>query len=143
VLLVEDSEDDVFFFRQAMKAVQARFPLEVAVDGPQAVARLGGLSRQPPPGLVLLDLKLPRKSGLEILAWAREEAPLRDVRFVVLTSSSEAGDIRAAYDLGARHYVVKPMGMGPLRSLVAAIGATWAGADDALAPFAVRRPAAP
>ena len=149
VLLVEDSEDDAFFFRQAMKAVRARFPLQIVVDGPQAVAYLTGRepyadrSRHPAPSLVLLDLKLPRMSGLEILAWARDEALLRDVRFVVLTSSSEEGDIRSAYEFGARHFVVKPMGMGALRNLVVAIGGYWDGAEAALAPFAVRRPSVP
>jgi len=65
------------------------------------------------------------------------------VRFVVLTSSSEEGDIRSAYELGARHFIVKPMGMGPLRELVVAIGGYWEGQEAALAPFAVRRPSVP
>lgn len=144
VLLAEDSEDDAFFFRQAMKAVGARFPLEIVLDGTQAVDYLAGrppYDAKPRASLVLLDLKLPRRSGLEILAWARAQAGLDGLLFVVLTSSSEAGDIRAAYELGARHFIVKPMGMRPLRDLVTALGRCWDGDDAALVPFAVKPPA--
>jgi CheY-like chemotaxis protein len=74
---------------------------------------------------VLLDLKLPRKSGLEVLAWLRGHDTLRRLPVVVLTSSREAPDVRRAYDLGANSYLVKPVGFEALRQLVETLGLYW------------------
>ena len=77
VLLVEDSEHDVFFFRQCMKKAGASFPLQVAVDGAAATDYLSGAEpysdrdRYPLPRLILLDLKLPKRSDFELLQWLR------------------------------------------------------------------------
>jgi CheY-like chemotaxis protein len=150
VLLVEDSEHDVFFFRQCMKKAGVNFPLEVAVDGAAATDYLSGAApyadraRHPLPRLILLDLKLPKKSGFEVLEWLRADAQVRDVRVIILTSSAEKPDIRLAYDLGAVLYIAKPIGMDALRDLVKAIAAYWEdlerGPQADLVAFAVPRP---
>jgi CheY-like chemotaxis protein len=131
VLLVDDSEDDLFFFRQAATAVKAPFALQIARDGLDAVSYLAGQgayadrSRTPAASLVLLDLKLPRKSGLEVLEWVRQQPLLQEVCCMVLTSSAEVRDLRRAYDLGAKLFMVKPMGLTALRQLVGAVAEYW------------------
>ena len=77
------------------------------------------------PVLMLLDLKLPRKSGLEVLAWVREQAGLKRLPVVVLTSSRETTDINRAYDLGANSYLVKPVGFENLFELAKSLNMYW------------------
>jgi CheY-like chemotaxis protein len=114
ILLVEDNEDDVFLMRRALKAARVTNPLFLAEDGQQAVNYLSGTgpyhdrSAYPVPAIVFLDLKLPLKSGLEVLAWIRAQPELTGLIVVVLTSSNEPSDLREAYRLGANSYLVKP-----------------------------------
>jgi CheY-like chemotaxis protein len=129
VLLVEDNCDDALLIRRAFRKAGLASPAHV-VNGDAAVAYLsqaaeGDQASTQLPGLVLLDLKLPRKSGLEVLAWLREHETLRRLPVVVLTSSREAPDVRRAYDLGANSYLVKPVGFEALRQLVEALGLYW------------------
>jgi len=145
-LLVEDSEADVLLFRRAMSKAGLNAACHVAEDGAQAVSYLSGeppfsdRTRYPLPSLVLLDLKLPQRSGLEILRWIRRNPGTRGIPVIVLSSSSEAEDIQRAYALGARLYVTKPTGSARLRELVGAIGAYVAdpepGLEKALERFA-------
>jgi DNA-binding response OmpR family regulator len=101
------------------------------LDGEEAVVYLAGEGRYadrlryPLPGLVLLDLKLPRRSGLEVLQWLREQQVLRRLPVVVLSSSREATDIDRAYDLGANSYLVKPVGSDALLGMVRAMDGYW------------------
>ncbi len=105
--------------------------LRVARDGEEAVQYLLGLppftdrDRFPPPSLVLLDLKLPRKSGFEVLEWRRLR-PGMHVPVVVLTSSHSNADVTKAYELGANSYLVKPVNTGARREMIQAILAYWA-----------------
>jgi CheY-like chemotaxis protein len=132
LLLVEDNEADILFFKRALSRTKSPAPLEVVVNGVEAVQHLSGAgaygdrSVHPLPSIVLLDLKLPRMSGLEVLEWMKTHPGLREVRTVVLTSSSEESDIRRAYALGALCYVVKPVESVLLHEVVAAIAAAWA-----------------
>jgi CheY-like chemotaxis protein len=119
LLLVEDNEADILFFRRALKKVRPDAPLEVATSGTAAVQHL--TEARPAPSVMLLDLKLPRMSGLEVLEWMKARPELRQVRTVVLTSSSEDRDVRRSYELGAVAYVVKPVDVGGLSEVVAAI----------------------
>jgi DNA-binding response OmpR family regulator len=99
----------------------------------------GDRARFPLPDLVVLDLKLPNKSGLEVLGWLRSTPTLNGLRVVVLTSSSEEADIDAAYGLGVESYLVKPVGFEELRVRVEALAAYWGdleGGPAPLAPFA-------
>jgi CheY-like chemotaxis protein len=115
ILLVEDDPDDVLLVKRALELAGARITLAVARDGDEAVAYLGGARRPagdgdlPLPCLVLLDLKLPRRSGHEVLEWLRGQPVLRRLPVIVLTSSDQQRDIDHAYDLGVNSYLVKPV----------------------------------
>jgi len=114
ILLVEDNEDDVFALKRALKKADIHVRLQVAGDGIQATDYLGGVGQYgdrtayPLPSLVLLDLKLPYKGGIEVLRWVREQPSLTDVPIVILTGSDEARDHKITSELGARAYLVKP-----------------------------------
>jgi CheY-like chemotaxis protein len=131
ILLVEDNPDDVRLLQRALRKARLVNPVEVAEDGEQAIAYLQGDGpyadrvRYPLPVLVLLDLKLPRRSGLEVLAWIREQPGLRRMRVVVLTSSRQAADINRAHELGANSYLVKPGTPEALVEMVKVIDAYW------------------
>jgi len=120
ILLVEDDPDSVTLLQRAFRKAGLTNALQVVEDGEQAVRYLSGQEpyadpeRHPLPVLVLLDLKLPRKSGFEVLAWLRREPDLRHLPVVVLTSSREPSDIKRAYDLGANSYLVKPVAVDAL-----------------------------
>jgi CheY-like chemotaxis protein len=131
VLLVEDDPDDVTLTQRAFEEAGFVNPLHVVSDGEQAIAYLGGdgayadRRRHPFPILVLLDLKLRRVSGFEVLAWLRAAPGLRRVPVVVLTSSRQSPDIDRAYDEGANSYLVKPVGFERLLGLVQTLGLYW------------------
>ena len=132
VLVVEDDPDDVLFIRRAFGKAALGNPLRVVADGEEAVAYLSGTGTYadraacPSPTLILLDLKLPRLSGLEFLQWLRGQPPdLRRIPVVVLTSSRESGDVDRAYELGASTYLAKPVSFDGLLDLVRQLGAYW------------------
>jgi CheY-like chemotaxis protein len=131
ILLVEDNEDDVFLMKRALKAAQIANPLFVVEDGQQAVDYLSGtgqfIDRQahPFPAVVFLDLKLPMKSGLEVLEWIRAQEHLENLVVLVLTSSSEPSDLKRAYSLGANSYLVKPPTANQLLDLAKAFKWYW------------------
>lgn len=121
VLLVEDDESDVYFMRRALDKAGLAWELEIARDGDAAVERLG---REPRPSHVLLDLKLPKRTGLSVLAWIRERAP--DTRVVVLTSSDQKPDRDEAARLGVDRYLIKPVDFPALVELCREIARAWA-----------------
>lgn len=131
VLQVEDDENDVFLLEYTFKQAQVPVPLVAVRDGKQAMEYLAGIGefadrdRFPLPRLVLLDLKLPRKSGLEVLEWMRATPSLRELPVVVLTSSSRPEDIQAAYRFGANAYLVKPPRADQLLELVKGLSEFW------------------
>jgi CheY-like chemotaxis protein len=114
ILLVEDNEDDIFLMRRALKEAEIRNPLHVVEDGEQAVDYLSGSGQFtdralfPLPTLVFLDLKLPLKSGHDVLAWIKQHPGLQSLVVIVLTSSDEPSDVAKCYKLGANSYLVKP-----------------------------------
>ncbi len=131
ILLVEDNADDALLLRRALHKANLANPLQVVGDGEQAVAYLAGEGRYadrvtyPLPVLVLLDLKLPRKSGLEVLEWIRQQPGLKRLRVVILTSSKEAADINRAHELGANSDLVKPGTFDALIEMVKAVDLYW------------------
>src|SRR2546426_3282265 len=107
ILLAEDSETDILLTRRAFAKAKLLNPLHVVRDGVEAIAYLKGdgqysnRDEYPLPDLLLLDLKMPHKNGLEVLDWIRQQPSLRALRVVVLTSSDQARDVNMAYQLGA------------------------------------------
>jgi len=115
ILLAEDREDDILLIGGAFEKASLGNRLQVVRDGEQAVAYLSGQngyadrSRHPLPDLLLLDLKMPRLDGFEVLKWIRQQAFLSLLRVIVLTSSAQLRDVKLAYQLGANSFLVKPM----------------------------------
>lgn len=131
LLLVEDNEDDVILMQLALKRAGIANVLHVVEDGQQAIDYLGGAGefadrdRFPLPAVIFLDLKLPLKSGHQVLAWIRQQPFLRDMTVVVLTSSNQPIDLQESYRLGANSYVVKPPTAEQLSDLAAAFKWYW------------------
>jgi CheY-like chemotaxis protein len=125
VLLVEDDTNDVLLVRRAFRKAGLTARIEVVSDGEAAVDYLARAQTQGGPGLVLLDLKLPRRPGLEVLGWLRDQPGLRRLPVVVLTSSRESADVNRAYDLGANSFLVKPVGFAELLEMIKALDVYW------------------
>ena len=131
ILLVEDDPNDVLLIQRAFQRNHVANPLQVVRDGEEALAYLSGAGtftdreRHPLPVLMLMDLKMPRKSGLEVLEWVRQQPGLKRLPIVVLTSSNQSPDINRAYELGANSYLVKPAGFDSLLELVKNLDVYW------------------
>ena len=132
ILLVEDSVDDQVLIRRAFTRAKLLNPLHIVDDGDKAIAYLAGeppydnREANPLPAIILLDLKLPRRSGHEVLKWIRgRNGELARIPVVILTSSNEKADISRAYDLGANSYLVKPVDFEGLLQMVGNIGVYW------------------
>src|SRR5206468_2292026 len=112
ILLVEDDSNDVFFFERAAKKAGLIAPIHVLRDGHEAVTYLNGdgiyadRNAHPFPILMVLDLNLPQRHGLEVLRWLRQCKSCRTLLVIVLTSSRSELDIHEAYELGANSYLV-------------------------------------
>jgi CheY-like chemotaxis protein len=129
VLLVEDDEDHVFLVRRALADLPgAEVTVEVAGDGEQAVDRLARARFTPggPPQLVLLDLKMPRMDGLEVLRGIRADQAAAGLPVVVLTSSERQEDREEALRLGATWFVCKPTDGRRFRSEIQQLADRWA-----------------
>lgn len=131
ILLVEDDQNDAFFLQYAFEAAGIENPLQVVVDGQQAINYLSGKGpyadrrRFALPCLVLLDLKLPVRMGTEVLRWIREQPLLSSLLVVVLTSSSNNSDVDSAYECGAQSYLVKPLSLEKRLEMARAIKNYW------------------
>ena len=128
VLLVEDNPGDVRLTLEVLR--ESRVPTDVAVagDGEEAMAYLRGEgehAKRKRPSLVLLDLNLPRKSGLEVLAEVKGDKALRRVPVVVLSGSSATHDVVRAYDLHANAYVTKPLDLNEFIAALRAVEGFW------------------
>jgi DNA-binding response OmpR family regulator len=125
ILYVEDNPDDALLVEMAFRRAGVTVQLQIAVDGAQAIDGLQQDKLAVLPVFVLLDIKLPDLSGLEVLAWIRSQAHLKRVPVVMFTSSTLADDINAAYDLGANSYLVKPPDLDSLVALAKTIDRYW------------------
>jgi len=131
ILLAEDDPNDVLLIQRAFQRNHVANPVQVVRDGEEALAYLSGQApfadreRHPLPVLMLMDLKMPRKSGLEVLAWVRQQPGLKRLPIIVLTSSNQSPDINRAYELGANSYLVKPAGFDSLLDLVKNLDMYW------------------
>nr|WP_041225958.1 response regulator [Crinalium epipsammum] len=134
ILLVEDDPNDILLIQRAFfYKANVKNSVQVLKDGEEALLYLSGKQmyadrdRYPLPILILLDLKLPRKSGFEVLTWLRQQPGLKLLPVVVLTSSSENNEIQQAYNLGANSYLVKPVGFDALLEMIKQINLYWLG----------------
>lgn len=131
ILHVEDREEDVFLLHYIFNQVDIKNPIHVASDGQKAIDYLAGEGEYadrkqfPFPCMVLLDLKLPRKMGLEVLEWIRSDPSRRWLIVIVLTSSIYEKDVQTCYDLGANAFLVKPSGMDAMKSMCQALKDFW------------------
>jgi CheY-like chemotaxis protein len=128
VLLVEDNDADVRLTREALREPGEDVRLSSVGDGEQALAFLRkqeGFADAPRPDLVLLDLNLPRKNGLEVLEELRADPEVASIPVVMLTSSSARSDIEAAYAAGVNAFVVKPHELDAFMDLIGAIRRFW------------------
>ena len=129
MLLVEDNPDDVELTRRALQKNNLTNELVVVQDGVDALAYLREAARgengRQLPTVILLDLKLPRMDGLELLRQIRADERLKRLPVVVLTSSKEQQDIMASYDLGANSYIRKPVDFERFTEAVRQLGLYW------------------
>jgi CheY-like chemotaxis protein len=131
ILLAEDDETDVLLTRRAFAKANLLNPLHVVSNGEEAIAYLAGdgkyanRSEYPLPDLLLLDLKMPKKNGLEFLQWIREQPELRGLRVVVLTTSDQSRDVNLAYQLGANSFLVKPVDFEHFVQISQALKGYW------------------
>ena len=131
ILLVEDDETDVLLLRNAFRNARVANPLIEVSDGHAAIQYLSGAGayedriRYPSPFLMLLDLRLPKLSGFEVLAWIRDQTALAELIVVVLTGSDYLPDASRARELGANSYLVKPASFKELVETIKGIIARW------------------
>ncbi len=127
ILLIEDNPMDVELTIRAFKKRKITNLIDVARDGEEALARMAswdtGLT---PPVVILLDLKLPKVSGLEVLRQLKAHPQYRTIPVVVLTSSSADRDVHEAYQLGVNSYIVKPVEFEKFVEVAAQIEVYWA-----------------
>ena len=131
VLLAEDSEDDLWLMLQALKKARLPQPPIVVRDGVEAIDYLAGngvyadRNKYPFPFLFLLDLKMPRKDGFEVLEWWKSQPRTQHLTTIVLTSSVQRADIERAYELDAVSYLCKPTELADLTEMVERLLQYW------------------
>ena len=131
IMLVEDEETDVKLILRALKKGGVVNAIQVVRDGQEALDYLFARGEyadrkdHPVPGLILLDLKLPKVGGLEVLEQVKRADELKRIPIVVLTSSADAKDVNRAYDLGANSYLVKPVKFSAFCEVAAKIKLYW------------------
>ncbi len=136
VLHVDDDPSDSLLLRQACRKAEVSFQLQSVSDGETAIAYLSGVDayadreQYPLPILVLLDLKMPRMSGFDVLAWIRRHPPFKTLPVVVFTASNQDEDIQRAYVAGANSYLVKPVGIHTLVDMIKLVDGYWLGLNQ-------------
>ncbi len=131
ILVVEDLLTDFRLIERAIRKAQIVNPLQSVSDGEAAIEYLSGVgpyadrTKYPIPTMILLDLKIPKKDGFEVLAWMRQQPEIQKIPVVVLTSSSRSKDTNVAYELGANSYLVKPVESEKLVEMLRTLGSYW------------------
>jgi CheY-like chemotaxis protein len=132
ILLVEDDENDAMLLKMAFEKNNLLNPIQWVRDGLEAVSYLNGegtyadRAQHPFPEVLILDLKMPRMSGLELLAWIAEHPSFKIIPTIIMTSSRQEPDIEKAYDLGANTYMTKPCSFDELATMVKLTHDYWA-----------------
>jgi CheY-like chemotaxis protein len=133
VLAAEDEETDRFILKRAFQKAGIHHSLLFVCDGEEAIDYLNGTepyhdrARYPLPSLLLLDLKMPRRTGFEVLAWLAAAPEFKSLPVVVLSSSSHESDTQKARQLGAREYIVKPHDLSQFVEMVRDLCGRWLG----------------
>lgn len=130
ILLVDDNPADIRIMQEALRDARVANRLHAACDGIECMAFLrkeGAFKAAPRPDLILLDLNMPRKGGMEVLAEIKADPDLRGIPTVILTSSREEGDVARSYELQANGYVVKPVDLDDFIEVVGGIEEFWVG----------------
>lgn len=146
VLVAEDSEDDLFLLRRSFEHVGFDTPVQYVRDGDQAIAYLAGKGRfarretYPLPSVLLLDLKMPRKNGFEVLEWIQQQPNLTGMRTIVLTTSEDVFEMNRAYQLGAASFLTKPLNFTEFKDTIVAVHNYWIMRNK---PPAAKRPQNP
>ena len=129
ILLVEDDPNDVELIQMSLDSYNFVNKIDVVSDGEQAIHYLFGRDGQPPthplPKLVLLDLKLPKIDGIQVLERIRNSPRTRNLVVVVMTSSAENRDLKACYELGVNSYIVKPLDFQQFVEMAQHVGFYW------------------
>ena len=128
ILLVEDSPTDALLTREALEYSKAMNKIHHVEDGIEALAflrREGRYAQMSRPGLILLDLNLPKKSGLEVLAEIKADASLKTIPVAILTTSKAEQDVVRSYGLYANCFVTKPVDFGQFIEVVRSINDFW------------------
>jgi len=131
ILYAEDNEDDVFLLQDAFERAGISNRLIVVRDGQAAIEYLAGTgdfadrAKHPLPCLAVLDLKMPRRTGLEVLGWIRGQAGWRWLPVIMFTSSAHHRDVRHAYDLGVNAFLVKPLSVKVRADVCRALKHFW------------------
>lgn len=131
LLIVDDNPADISLAREALKACSYRGQINSVIDGVEALEFLehrGAFSESPKPDLVMLDLNLPKKDGLAVLAAMKARPDLRQIPVVIFSTSQLARDITRSYELGANCYVSKPGNLNEFFSMMRSIEEFWFGA---------------
>ncbi len=131
ILLADDDENDVMFLQRAFAQAEIANPLQVVHDGQAAIDYLAGIdgfadrTQFPLPCLVLLDLKMPKKTGMEALQWMRGQPNYRSIPVIMFSSSVHPAEIETAYQSGANAFVTKPSGAPERTELARLIKGFW------------------
>lgn len=128
ILLVEDNAGDVFLTKKAFEAGRIDHKIQVAPDGESALSIIRmqeDYTSNDVPDLILLDMNLPRKSGKQILAEIKNDAEIKHIPVLMLTSSSAKNDICESYDLHVNGYIVKPSELSEFHRVVTAVENFW------------------
>ncbi|MDB6024307.1 MAG: response regulator [Verrucomicrobiales bacterium] len=131
ILLADDEDNDALLIKRAFKKAEITTSIHRVKDGEDALSYLEGEGvfrdrvMYPFPDMVLLDLKMPRRSGFEVLRWIRAHEHFKRMVVIVLTSSQQSFDINQAYDLGANSYLVKPLNFEELMHLSILLNKFW------------------
>ncbi|RUT05477.1 response regulator [Dulcicalothrix desertica PCC 7102] len=131
ILLADDDEDDCMLAREALAESRLSSELYVVKDGEELMdylyhrGRYVSLSSSPRPGLILLDLNMPKKDGREALKEIKNDPELRKIPVIVLTTSKAPEDIYRTYELGANSFIIKPMNFTALVEVMRTIGKYW------------------
>jgi CheY-like chemotaxis protein len=132
ILLAEDVEDDARIIQVTLKQAGVINPVYVVHDGLEAITYLSGTgeyadrARFPQPGVLLLDLTMPKRNGFEVLEWCKEQSYLRNMLTIVLSGNREIGSIKKAYSLGAHSFLLKPCHVQDVANLTQTFKGYWA-----------------